>query len=475
MNQNSTDQEQERLDALNRQMSGKRKFFIRIAACTVIIILGYFAKMALGALREPPKPADLPPPQIRVDVQAVYPEDVPVVISGYGEVRALDSVALTPKVAGEVTYLHPNLEIGKVIPEGELLYRIDQRDYLAAVAQAQAQVERLEIMVNLLREQYQSDQKRVETVKRTRDIAKEEFDRDMTLYEKQDIGSASMVNLSEINYRKAQDAFEVVEQAISLYPMRIREAEAGLKAARAAKEMAGLSLERTEAFAPFTARIQHKQIEVGQAVAPGVIVLLLANDSVLELSVPIDSRDARRWLPFLEEQEGDTPNWFRPVEPANCLVRWTEDRDAMWNGTLHRVERFDPMTRTVTVAIRVNQDTRQPGHERLPLVEGMFCEVEIPGRTMRSVFRLPRWTVSFDGQVYIAEGNILRRRSVGVVRTQGEETFLEDGLEPGELVVVTRRVDPVPGILLEYELPESKNAAENNGQGEATETADIHS
>ena len=64
--------------------------------------------------------------------------------------------------------------------------------------------------------------------------------------------------------------------------MRIQEAEIGLEAAKAALEMASLSLERTEEFAPFNARIQHKQIELGQAVAPGLVVLLLANDTVLE-------------------------------------------------------------------------------------------------------------------------------------------------------------------------------------------------
>lgn len=466
---NNTMVEEDDLKEVVQVVSAKRKFVIGATICILIILFGVAAQKGLAALRKAPMAAELPPPQIRVEVRSVSFEDVPVTISGYGEVKALDSLAITPKVAGEVVYLHPNLEVGNIIEEGELLYRIDQRDYLAAQSQARAQVERLEIMVRLLNQQYESDRNRLETVKRTRDIAWEEYTRDATLYEEQDIGSQSMVNLSEINYRKAQDAFEQVEQAINLYPMRIREAEAGLKAAKAALELAELSLQRTEAYAPFRARIQHKQIEVGQAVAPGVIVLLLANDSVLELSVPLDSRDARRWLPFVEEDLGSAPNWFRPIEHVPCLVRWTEDAEATWTGTLHRVERFDPITRTVTVAIRVTEDTRQAAQERLPLVEGMFCQVEIPGKIMKSVVRLPRWAVTFDGYVYVAEGNRLQRKMVSVARNQGEETFVEGGLEPGQLVVITRLVDPVPGILLDYDSPTTQGDSVESVSGIAPE------
>lgn len=433
---------------------GIKRFIANIILCILIIGVGVVLKSWLTSLREPPMLAELPTPEVSVEVKAVQPEEVPVIISGYGEVHAADSVAVTPKVAGEVVYLHPNLEVGKVIPKGELLYRIDQRDYLAAQAQGRAQIERLEIMVKALKQQYESDTNRLQTIKRARDIAQEEFNRDKTLLQKDDVGSESMVNLSEINYRKAQDAFDQVQQAIDLYPLRIKESEAALRAGRSALELADLALERTEEYAPFNARIQHKQIEVDQAVAPGLVVLLLADDSILEVSVPLDSRDAQRWIPFLEEDPSESPNWFRPVAPASCVLSWTEDPSVTWTGTLDRVERFDPMTRTVTVAIRVTQDTRPSEDQKLPLVEGMFCKVEITGNAMRAVYRLPEWAVSYEGMAYLAEDNHLRRVKVNVVRSQDEEVFVDSGLSAGDLVVLTRLVDPVPGILLKYELPD---------------------
>lgn len=438
----------------------------------LIIGLGIFAKTQLTSMWEPPPLAELPPSVVRVEVKAAQPEDCPVVISGYGEVHALDSLAVTPKVAGKIVYLHPDLEVGKIIPKGDLLYRIDQRDYLAAQAQGRAQIERLEIMVQALNQQFASDKNRLQTIKRAKDIALEEFNRDTTLLKEQDVGSKSMVNLSEINYRKAQDAFDQVQQAIDLYPLRIKEAEAGLRAGRAALEMANLALERTEEFAPFNARIQHKQIEMDQAVAPGLIVLLLADDSTLEVSVPLDSRDGRLWLPFTEEDASESPNWFRPVAPAPCTIRWTEDPSVSWTGTLNRVERFDPMARTVTVAVRVDQDTSPTEPQKLPLVEGMFCSVEISGKQMTSVYRLPTWSVSFEGMAYIAEGDRLRRVKVNVVRSQDKETFVDSGLNPGDLVVLTRLADPAPGILLEYDPPEGTTPARTQDSVESPAQAD---
>lgn len=452
--------QEDAIENVSQYMSGKRKFFTRIILCTIILLAGIGIWMLLRALKEPPAPADIPPPKIKVEVQPVCPETVPVTISGYGEVKAIDSVALTPKVAGEVTYVHPNLEVGNVIPAGELLYRVDQRDYLAAQKQAKAQVERLELTIQLLKRQLEQSKTRMETARRTRDIALEEFNRDVELLKKKDVGSQSMVNMTEINYQKAHDVFEQVEQAIELFPMRIQEAEIGLEAAKAALEMASLSLERTEEFAPFNARIQHKQIELGQAVAPGLVVLLLANDAALEMSVPIDSRDARLWLPFATPEQAGPPNWFRDLTPVECTVKWTEDpEDCQWTGVLHRVERFDPMTRTVTVVIHIENNSNNVPESGLPLVEGMYCSVEIPGKPIPNVYRLPRWTVSFDGFTYIAEGDRLSRGAVNAVRTQGEQTYVDEGLSPGELVVVTRLVDPLPGILLEYDMPEKTDCA----------------
>ena len=134
-----------------------------------------------------------------------------------------------------------------------------------------------------------------------------------------------------------------------------------------------------------------------------------------------------------------------------CKIRWTEHNNGQtWDGQLHRVVKFDQQTRTLTVAVRVDAETAlKKNPQSLPLVEGMFCSVKIPGRTLHNVFRLPRQAVSFENTVYIANDNLLKTVPIKVARVEGENAYVDDGLNAGDMVIITRLIDPLENALLE--------------------------
>ena len=134
----------------------------------------------------------------------------------------------------------------------------------------------------LLRKQYSIDQTRLETLARSRELAKGEFERVQRLFTKDQVGTQSGVDRTEMAFNQANDGFDQLKQLVTLYPMRIEEAASGLESAEAQLDLASTSLERTEVRAPFQARLKRVQVELGQYVAPGTPVLVLANDSVLE-------------------------------------------------------------------------------------------------------------------------------------------------------------------------------------------------
>ena len=68
-------------------------------------------------------------------------------------------------------------------------------------------------------------------------------------------------------------------------------------------------------------------------------------------------------------------------------------------------------------------------------------------------FLLVREEFSFEGEVYVAEGDLLQRRAVMVLRSQGEEAFVSEGLQPGDLVIVTRLLNPLPGMRVDIAAP----------------------
>lgn len=439
---------------MNHEHTGARGVPV-IVACVAILLAGIASLAFLIATKQSPALADERERSVRVETRAVQPERAPVTIKGFGNARALDEVAISVEVPGRVIEVHPKLETGEIVRAGDLLLKIDAVDYQNGVAKARATVGQLESGLTALRQQFAADQDRAVTLRRTRDLANEQFGRISALFEQEQVGTRSGVEQAEMNLNMAKDAVIQIEQALSIYPARIEEAESGLRAARAGLDMAETSLARTEIRAPFDGRLKMVQVEQGQFVAPGPPVLMLANDSVLKISVALDSRDARRWLRFAGENPETESAWFRPLEQSSCRIVWTEDpENHYWEGTLERVEAFDPRSRTVTVAVHVaGEAALSRDREQLPLVDGMYCQVEIAGKELENVYRLPRWAVTFEGHVYVAKDNRLEIRQVGVLRTDGEETIVNDGLMPGDEVIVTRLVNPLPGTLLEIVPP----------------------
>ncbi len=422
----------------------------RLIICAIVLLVGVVAMLALASMKKPPAEARLDERPLHVEVQAVQVRDVPVTISGYGEARPLDVVTISPEVSGRIVKAHSRLEAGEIIPRGEILFEIDARDYRADQSEATASVQQWRHTIQRLKKQAAIDADRLKTLRRSQRLAEAEFERLQNLYEQDRVGTRSGVDAAERAANTARDLADQMAQAVTLYPIQIQEAQDSLKAARARLEIATIRLERCVVAAPFTGRVSRVAIEQGQFVSAGIAAVTLADDSMLEIHVPIDSRDARRWLQFQAQGPLSGGAWFGTLEPVACRIRWTEALDGRhWQGTLHRVVEFNKETRTVTLAVRIGAKEAISGApERMPLVEGMFCLVEIPGKVMPAVMALPRWAVSFENTVFVARDGRLKTVPVQVTRIQGDTAYVADGLAAGDRVIVTRLVDPLENALL---------------------------
>ncbi len=428
----------------------KRHLNIRIAVCVAILLVGFGGYTVLASLKKPPAEVATRERPIKVTVLAVQAKTIPVTITGYGQVQALNSVKISAEVAGQVISVHPRLETGETIPPGDRLFRIDDRNYTAALGQARAEVAQWRSVLDRLQQQADIDTRRLKTLERNRDLAKAEFDRINDLFAVHSVGTRSGVDRAEQAYNSAIDRADQLAQAVALYPIRIKETKSSWAAAKARLQQAQANLERCQVAAPFRGRLTQVSVEQGQYVAPGQVLVTLTDDSVLEIRVPLDSRDVRRWLRFDQAQRSQAEAWFGRPEAVACRIRWTEDKQGhIWQGTLDRIVDFDQQTRTVTVAVRIGAKAAQSGEGGLPLVAGMFCTVEIPGRTVTDAFQVPRAAVSFKNTVFIAKDKRLKTVPVKVARIDGNFAYITAGLSGGDQVITTRLVDPLENILLE--------------------------
>ena len=447
------------MDMDSRINSNRRRLAFRVVVCALILAAGAGIMAWLVATRKPPVEVKASERALPVEVVRVRPVDTQVWLEGFGQAEALNRVDIAPEVSGRVIRINPGLEEGNVIAKGELLFAIDERDYRAAYDDARAAVARWETSVARLEKQFELEKKRLVTIERNRDLARAEYLRAKKLFEANQVGTRSGVEQAEQAYNAAVDLADQLEQAVALFPMRIKEAKSALAAARARKVATAARLERCRVTAPFTGRIEFVRLEKDQFVSPGQRVLTLADDSILEIRVPLSSEEAGRWLRF---GRGDRRRaWFAPLEKVACRVSSTaHGKVNHWRGTLDRVVDFSPKSRTVTVAVRIEAPqacSSEP--EGLPLVAGMFCTVRIPGRILPRIIALPREAVSFENTVYKVVDGRLKTTRVVVARSQGDQVFISAGLEPGDLVIVTRLVNPLENSLVRYTL-----AGRNKGE-----------
>jgi RND family efflux transporter MFP subunit len=396
-------------NALKKSSKPSLSLVTSIIICILVLLVGAAGMVMLIRLKKPPAEAANSERSLRVEAMQIKKEDIQVVITGYGEVKALTVVPIAPEVSGRIVDIHPRLKIGEIIPKGEVLFKIDPKDYLTIL---------------------KTNRKRLKILKRSHELAKKEYQRFLVLFKKNKVASLSGLEAAEKTMLAAADQENQIIQVL---------------------ETAENNLERCEIIAPFNARIKSVSLEKGQYVTPGQNVVTLADDSVLEIQAPIDSRDARKWLRFNKDETNGNTTWFSNLEQVPCKIRWTENNNGQtWNGRLHRIIKFDQQTRTLIVAVRLDTETvLKKSPQSMPLVEGMFCSVQIAGRTLHNVFRLPRQAVSFENTVHIAVKDRLKTLPVNVVRVDGENAYVAGGINTGDMVITTRLIDPLENALLE--------------------------
>ncbi|MGB6011335.1 MAG: efflux RND transporter periplasmic adaptor subunit [Desulfobacterales bacterium] len=396
-------------NAIKKSSKPAMSLLTSIIICILVLLVGLAGMVMLIRLKKPPAEAENGERSLHVEAVQIQKEDILVFITGYGEVKALTVVPIAPEVSGRIVDIHPRLKIGEIIPKEDVLFKIDPKDYLTVL---------------------KTNRQRLKILKRSHELAKKEYQRVLVLYKKDNVVTLSRLEAAENTMLVAADLENQIKQVL---------------------ETAENNLERCEVRAPFNARIKSVSLEKGQYVTPGQNVITLSDDSVLEIQVPLDSRDARKWLRFNRDETNGNTTWFSNLEHVPCKISWTENNNGQtWDGRLHRITKFEQQTRTLIVAVRFDAKTAlKKSPQSFPLVEGMFCSVKIPGKTLHNVFRLPRQAVSFDNTVHIAVKDRLKTVPVNVVRLDGENAYVSGGINTGDMVVTTRLIDPLENALLE--------------------------
>lgn len=361
-------------------------------AIAPILVLVVAAVVSVGLVSARPGADEVPreAPEPLVRVVEVFPEQVQFVVDAQGTVLPQSQIALVAEVEGKVIEVSPKLSTGSFFDSGDVLLRIDPRQYELAVASAKA------------------------------DVAAS--------------GTAVVLAKAEATVAR-RDWLELhpdtaVPSLVARQP-QVAEAQARLDAARARLARAQLDLDRTTLTAPFAGRVASEDVALQRFVARGTTLATVFSTAVAEIRLPVADRE----LAFLDISlgrklsEGDAPVGVR------FTATFAGSRH-QWSGEVVRVEGgLDPRTRMVGLVAEV-RDPYSAG--TVPLAVGMFVNAEILGRTRTEVFVLPREALREDQRILVVDDdNRLQIVEAEVLRTQPGRVMIGAGLRAGQRVCVS--------------------------------------
>jgi len=422
------------------------------------LIAGIAFVVIMVKLKQPPERVEAQATATPVRIMEITPRKFRTEARGYGQVLPARSWNAVANVGGRVIWKHPDLESGNMIPEGTRLLEIDPTRYELAEASARADLTGIEAELRQLEQEELNTGELLKLEERRLTLARRELDRAETL--------VARGALSQTRYDEQQRATLQQEQAVqslrnqlNLVPVRRDTLQARKARAESSLASAREDLEDTRFEAPWDLRVHQANVDTGQHVSPGQTLFIADDITRAEATVQLEVAELRRVLSQLSGgslPETGSTNHFTdfhdqlPLGELDIRVTPTNVPDANWPGKLTRVtSSLDPATRTVQAVISVDEPYRNANPPaRPPLVRNMFVQASITAQTPEPVIVIPASAVH-QGVVYLAdEHNRLQRRPVSVAWQQGEDAIIDDGLAPGDRLVLDDLVPAIDGTLL---------------------------
>ena len=342
----------------------------------------------------------------------------PVGVVANGYVVARTKAAVSAKIPGRLASLE--VSEGSVVRKGDVIARLDNADYEAAAAQAEAQV--ATARATLVELEADRDELQREFV-RTRDL-----------------------RAQNPNLVSAQDA-EAADSRARQGEARVQAQRARVDAAAAGLRFAQANLENTYVRAPFSGTVLRKEAEVGEVVAPSVgggltrgAVVTMADLGTLEVEVDVNEayiarvRGGQRARITLDAypDTGFAGN-VRQVVPTADRQRATVQVKV---AILDRDPRILP---EMGAKVEFLEDAARAGAAPAPR------RIMVPAAAVRSE--------NGASVVWIVRNDRVERREVDAGPVSGNLRDIRSGLSGGELLLVGGLENPREGQRVRTRIP----------------------
>lgn len=330
-----------------------------------------------------------------VEVQVAGKAGAGIELTSEGLVSSRRETVLTAEVPGRIIEVDPRFEVGGEFKKDEIILRLDEVNYTAAVAQAEAAL----------------------------------ADAELTLKQEVARGEQAVRDWEKIG--RGRPASEMVLRIPFL-----DSAKARVLSAQAMLEKAKEDLERTRVRAPFDCRVRQTALDLGATVAAGVRLGEVYDNQSFEVRLPFALTDY-------------------PLVPAEAVIFLT-DGTFNWLAKVTRREGdLDRATLSAYLVARLEPNDENPSAFRTPL-PGMFVKARVEEVELPDVISVPRSAVRGRDRIAVMnQKDELEFRMLTIVRSSADDVYVSHGVEEGDRIIVTRLEVPVAGMKLQEAKPES--------------------
>jgi RND family efflux transporter MFP subunit len=342
-------------------------------------------------LQPAPPPPTMPPAPVTIATPIA--RDVTQWDDYVGRFAPSKTVEVRPRVSGQIVSL--NFRDGDVVRQGQLLFTIDQRPFLAAQAEARADVA---------------------SAQSTLDLARSDLARATRLT------GDDAISGSEIDQLRS----------------RVRAGEAAVAAAQARLRTRALDVEWSEVRAPISGRISDRRADVGNLVAGGqgnTGTLLTTINALDPIYFSFDASEAL----FLKAQRDRQQSHGE----TRVQIRLQDEPDYKWNGTLDFTDNgLDPRSGT----IRGRATIANPGSFLTP---GLFGNMRLASGGTIHALLVPDVAIQTDqarkSVLVVGKDGVVVAKPVVLGPVVDGLRIIRSGLAPADQVVIEGMQGAAPG------------------------------
>ncbi|GLQ06762.1 HlyD family secretion protein [Sneathiella chinensis] len=195
-----------------------------------------------------------------------------------------DITSLASKISGYIVEVA--VQDNQSVQSGDILFRIDDRDYKARLSKAEANVSAaMAALTNIDAERGLQDaiilqaEAKLASAHAARNLAQQNFERYQSLARTKAASKAQFDKAkatrdqADAAVKAAREALNATRKKLQVLAAMQEAADATLKQAKASRELARLDLDNTIVRAPVSGIVGNRQLRVGRLVAPGTSLL----------------------------------------------------------------------------------------------------------------------------------------------------------------------------------------------------------